>query len=58
MASHEELDEDIVLTRDSRQVVRLSRDHYKVDEILDETFLDLVPSPLPPGTPEVQSQAR
>jgi hypothetical protein len=37
----DELDEDIVPQELLDKVVRLDRDLYKVDEILDETFLDL-----------------
>ncbi len=39
--SDEEIDEDVVPQELLDKVDRLSRDEYKVDEILDETFLDL-----------------
>lgn len=39
--SDEEIDEDVVPQELLDKVERLSRDEYKVDEILNETFLDL-----------------
>jgi superfamily II DNA or RNA helicase len=39
--SDEEIDEDVIPQELLDHVEKLSRDDYKVDEILDETFLDL-----------------